>query len=442
MSFILKYFPVFIQNILISLFNTYQYKIRHGGSYIKYREYYDFYDNKATREQVEKESERRMYEFLEYSKSNSEWYEYININDFKSIKILNKLDIVNNLDKIMTIDKSEGILSKTGGTTGTSMSVYYHKEDMQERFAVLDFFRAKYGYELGKKTAWFSGKMVVTKKDINKGLCYKEDYINKIRFFSTYDINSNNFFMYWNSLNEYKPEFIIGYPSSVYDICVRAKELGLIADFKLKVFFPTAETVLPIHREIISEVLGCQIKDQYASSEGAPLIFECESGNMHIHPLTGFFEYKNPHLNNEILVTSFTTRGTPLIRYAIGDSVDLNDNEYECSCGSFHPLVMGIEGRSQDYIFTEEFGSISASHLTLAINKVNGVLLFQMVQKTIDKVEVYVVSNNFFDEKEKNKLIIALRRILGSLIEIDIICVDDIPREKSGKFRIVKSLIK
>ena len=284
MSFILKYFPVFIQNILISLFNTYQYKIRHGGSYIKYREYYDFYDNKATREQVEKESERRMYEFLEYSKSNSEWYEYININDFKSIKILNKLDIVNNLDKIMTIDKSEGILSKTGGTTGTSMSVYYHKEDMQERFAVLDFFRAKYGYELGKKTAWFSGKMVVTKKDINKGLCYKEDYINKIRFFSTYDINSNNFFMYWNSLNEYKPEFIIGYPSSVYDICVRAKELGLIADFKLKVFFPTAETVLPIHREIISEVLGCQIKDQYASSEGAPLIFECESGNMHIHP--------------------------------------------------------------------------------------------------------------------------------------------------------------
>ena len=442
MNIIIKYFPVFIQNILISIFNTYQYKVRHGGAYKKHRKYYEYYDNKATKEEVDTEAKKRMYDFLDYAKRNSDWYSDIDIDDFYNIKYLSKLDIVNYLDRIITIDKSKGILSKTGGTTGTSMSVYYLKEDMQERFAALDHFRAKYGYELGKKTAWFSGKEIVTRKDISQGLCFKEDFINKIRFFSTYDINKNNFLMYWKALNEYKPEFIIGYPSSVYDICVLAKESGLTAGFKSRVFFPTAETVLPIHREVISEVLGCKIKDQYASSEGAPLIFECEVGNMHIHPLTGFFEYKNSIVNNEVIVTSFTTRGTPLIRYAIGDSIKLSDINHTCPCGSYHPLVTEIEGRSQDYILTEEFGRISASHLTLATNKVKGILLFQMRQEEVNKVKVYVVSNSLFDKKEKENLLINLRRILGVLIEVDIICVDDIPREKSGKFRIVKNLIK
>lgn len=441
MNIIIKYLPVFIQNILISVFNTYQYKVRHGGVYKKYRKYYEYYDNKASKEEVDIEVKKRTHDFLDYVKKRSDWYSGIDVYNLSSIGILRKLDIVNNLDKIITIDKSKGILSKTGGTTGTSMSVYYHKEDMQERFAALDHFRAKYGYELGKKTAWFSGKEIVTRKDISQGLCFKEDYINKVRFFSTYDINKNNFSIYWKALNEYKPEFIVGYPSSVYDLCVLAKNAGLTADFDLKVFFPTAETVLPIHREIIFEVLGCQIKDQYASSEGAPLIFECEFGNMHIHPLTGFFEYKTPGLNNEVLVTSFTTRGTPLIKYAIGDSINLNDQDHKCSCGSSHPLVTEIEGRSQDYILTKEFGRISASHLTLAINKVKGILLFQMLQKKTERVEVYVVSNSLFDKKEKENLLIHLRRIIGDLIYIDIICVDEIPREKSGKFRIVKNLI-
>lgn len=48
------------------------------------------------------------------------------------------------------------------------MKVVYSKENMQERFAILDHFRAKHGYELGKKTAWFSGKNLITQKDIEE----------------------------------------------------------------------------------------------------------------------------------------------------------------------------------------------------------------------------------------------------------------------------------
>src|SRR5690606_30137882 len=106
--------------------------------------------------------------------------------------------------------------------------------------------------------------------------------------------------------------------------------------------------VLPVHREVIGEVFGCRLVDQYASSEGAPFILECPSGRLHVHPLTGLFEVLDengvPAREGEMVVTSFTTRGTPLIRYRIGDRLRLALPEERCTCGWSFPLVDWIDG--------------------------------------------------------------------------------------------------
>src|SRR3546814_16194000 len=61
------------------------------------------------------------------------------------------------MDQIRTMEEREGIVSLTGGTTGASMKVIYHPEDMQERFALKDYFRSRYGYKLGRKVDRKSG---------------------------------------------------------------------------------------------------------------------------------------------------------------------------------------------------------------------------------------------------------------------------------------------
>src|SRR5690606_35875322 len=131
---------------------------------------------------------------------------------------------------------------------------------------------------------------------------------------------------------------------------------GLQYSGKAKDFCPTAETVLAEHRQVISEVLGCKLVDQYASSEVAPFILECSAGNLHIHPLAGIFNVVDENLNpaqaSQMLVTSFTTHGTPLIRYRIGDSITLANASKLCSCGSIFPLVESIQGRTNDYILS------------------------------------------------------------------------------------------
>lgn len=440
-----KLTPFTVQNLAISLFNTYQYKIRHGGNYKYFRSYYARIDS-LNKEQLDKEIEIKKSNFFEYVRNNSKWYKQYNFDDFCSIPFLEKDDLINKLEEIKTIDEKKGLVSLTGGTTGASMKVVYTKSDMQERFAILDNFRALHGYELGEKTAWFSGKNLISEADINKEICSHYDFINKIRFYSTFHINTSNFDVYWKSLNQFSPEFIVGFPSSVYEICQIADSRGLCLQKKVKVFFPTAETVLPKHRKVISRVLGCKLVDQYASSEGAPFILECSSGNLHIHPLTGVFEVVDenmqPSREGEILVTSFTTHGTPLIRYRIGDSIKLAPEKLECSCGSLFPLVEKIEGRSTDYLLSPTNGKVNLGNISNSTKNIKGIIKFQVIQNTLNNIELLVVHNSYFTDAEQSKLLSALKERLGPEVSINLSLVDDIPNEKSGKFRIVKNNLK
>lgn len=285
------------------------------------------------------------------------------------------------------------------------MKTVYTKQDIQERFAVLDNFRAQHGYKLGEKTAWFSGKNLISDKDIDKGICWHHDFINNVRFYSTFKISPQNFHIYWESLNEFKPDYIVGFPSSVYDLCEMANDRGLRLAHNVKVYFPNAETLLPRHREVISKVLGCYIVDQYSSSEGAPFIFECNHHSLHLHPLTGVFEVVDDSLKptneGKVLVTSFTTRGTPLIRYDIGDRLKLAPESKLCKCGSNFPIIDKIEGRVSDYVLSPDRGRVSITNIGNCARGINGLVSFQITQDNLDKILVKIVVGADYDSQEE-----------------------------------------
>lgn len=447
---IFQVIPIRLQNIAISLFNSNLYRVRHGGKYKEYLKYYQKWDG-TSYDFLKIEENKNLKLFLQYVKNNSFWYEdkisdeAIRSGSLGCIPILEKTEIITSLNQIKTINEKDGLVSLTGGTTGASMKVVYTKNDMQERFAILDHFRAKHGYELGKKTAWFSGKNLISENDLKKGICSHYDFINKIRFYSTFHINKTSFDVYWKSLNEFRPEFIVGFPSSVYEICEIADSKGLKLQNKVKVFFPTAETVLLKHRDVIGRVLGCKLVDQYASSEGAPFILECTKGRLHIHPLTGIFEVVDdnmqPAMEGELLVTSFTTKGTPLIRYRVGDRIKLAPKDERCTCSSVFPIVDKIEGRSTDYILSPTHGKVNLGNISNSTKDVAGIIQFQVIQHSAERLEVLVVASDGFIRKEQYKFEQALAERFGSQLEVDMKVVDQIPREKSGKFRLVKNLI-
>ena len=444
-SYILNQTPLWFQNFTISLYNTYLYKRRHKGNYGTLKKFYSeafYFDEKKIAEDISIIKE----DFLEFSTTRSNWFTRYKNKPLESFPFLNKDDLINNLSEIATLHENKGVVSLTGGTTGASLKVIYTPEDIVERQAILDSFRGMYDYSLGKKTAWFSGKSIVSDKDIKNGNCYRDDWFNKIRFFSTFYIFENNFKIYWKALEDFSPEYIVGFPSSLFDICQVAYTRGLKFQGNIKVFFPTAESMLEEQKKVIQSVLGCAIVDQYASSEGAPFIIECPKGKLHINPYTGVFEViderGSPTQEGELVVTAFHTHGTPLIRYKIGDRIKLSEIGTKCDCGSSFPLVDKIIGRNNDYIWSNERGRVNLGNISNCTKDVNGILRFQVIQNETASITVKMITTNLYKNDDEKQFIRNMQDRVGNAMAINILKVDTIPREKSGKYSLIKNNIK
>lgn len=450
-----KIMPHFLQNLFVTGYNFTAYKSRHSGKYKKYLK--KFIENRdlSLTELKNIQNERFLY-LLQHVLEHSEFYRtlYENIELPKSLHEIYKLPIVDkemlrkNIEKVHTIDSKHGFHSKTGGTTGKSLEVYFTPDNMQERFAMLDDFRGRYGYKLGKKTAWFSGKSLLTDRDIKKKRFWKTDYVHKVRYYSTFHIKEDYLKYYVEDIIKFQPEYLVGFPSNVLDIAKYGIRNGYsYPEGVTKAIFPTAETITTEMRGVIEAFFKSRMYNQYASSEGAPFIVECEEGNLHLELQSGVFEVLDdndkPTTSGRLVVTSFTTYGTPLIRYDIGDSISLDDENKTCSCGNNNPMVKEILGRIDDFIYSPENGKINLGNVSNTLKDTKGIIRFQAVQNEMNAMILLVeIDDTVYNLKIEEKFLQNWRDRVGVNMDIEIQYVKEIPVEKSGKFRIVKNNIK
>ena len=447
--------PNFIQELMVSFYNFKAYKKRYGGNYKAYFKHFQ----KAkifSLEELKHDQFDRLMHFLKHAKANSNFYsklyqnidfeEFNTIDDIEKLHILDKEKLRESIDQIYTIPKEEGNIGKTGGTTGKSLEVVYVFDNTQERFAMLDNFRSGFGYELGKKTAWFSGKHLLNSKDLNKKRFWKMDHFYKVRYYSTFHIKEDYMKYYVEDLMKFAPQFMVGFPSSMLEIARYGMKYNYnFPENTIKAIFPTAETVNNQTRSTLETFFKTKVYDQYASSEGAPFIFECKNNKLHFELQSGVFEVldnsNQPTECGRLVVTSFTTYGTPLIRYDIGDSVELSNEK--CDCGNNNPLVKCILGRIDDYVFSPENGKINLGNVSNTLKDTKGIIKFQALQNELDAIIVKTVidKNIFSDDIEKIFIKNWIDR-MGSSMKISIEYVDDIPVEASGKYRMVKNNIK
>ena len=447
---IYKKSPIWFQNFIISSYGFIIYKQRYGKVY---KESFVKFIN-SSHSNFDKEvllQEKLLQSFLKNTVKNSkfyrELYEDIDISEIKTIKDLHKLPIINkedlrtNSDVIYTISKKEAIVTFTGGTTGKSLKILFTKDDFQKRMAYLDAFKYKVGIKnvFKVRKATFSGRDFIY-SDTTK-IFWRTNYIYNQRLYSTFHLKDDNLPYYISNLNNYKPEIINGFVSAIYDLADFINRNNIELSFKPKAIFTTSETLLPFQRNLIEKVFNSSIYNQYASAEGAPFITECKSKNLHYNLDTGVIETISTGEGNQMVITSFTTNGTPLIRYNIEDCITFKDGV--CDCGSSHPLVEKIEGRKVDYLYSITKGKISLSHLADVIKGIpNSVKSMQFIQNIEDAIIVLiVVDSNLFNEKHYNEIMNELIYRFGDKTKIEIKKVKEIPREKSGKFMLIKNNI-
>jgi phenylacetate-CoA ligase len=447
---IYKILPHFMQGLLISLYNYLAYKDRYG---LKYKAYFNFFkkNRHLALDDLQKIQQERFHTFLSHAIKKSAFYRnysLVSLDQLDQLPIIKKEDLRQHIHDVYTVSKTEGIISKTGGTTGKSLEVLFTKQNMQERFALLDDFRNRFGYQLGKKTAWFSGKDLLTHADVEKDRFWKTDWFYKVRYYSTFHIKDDNLKYYIEDLIKYKPEYFVGFPSTILELAKYGLKNGY--DFPkgtVRAIFPTAETITSEMRIVIEKFFKTKMYNQYASSEGAPFIFECEMGKLHLELQSGVFEILDDddrHCNSgRLVITSFTTMGTPLIRYDIGDSISLEDSTLRCTCGNNNPLVKEILGRIDDYIYSPENGKVNLGNVSNTLKDTKGIIRFQAIQNDLNTIELLVIKDDhIYTDLMEGKFLQNWKDRIGNHMNINIKYVKDIPVEKSGKYRIVKNNIK
>ena len=100
-------------------------------------------------------------------------------------------------------------------------------------------------------------------------------------------------------------------------------------------------------------------------------------------------------------------------------------------------------GRIDDFVYSPENGKINLGNVSNTLKDTKGIVRFQAIQNELNALEILtVIDKQEFDEKSEQKFIQNWRDRVGNKMKIDFRYVDDIPVEKSGKFRIVKNNIK
>jgi phenylacetate-coenzyme A ligase PaaK-like adenylate-forming protein len=207
------------------------------------------------------------------------------------------------------------------------------------------------------------------------------DLLLGYRRFSAYDLRPEAMVRAADSLLLFRPRYVLGY-SVALDLFAQAnadradelRQSGVRLVVGTAESFPSAESVARLQ-----DLFGCEVAMEYGA---------VETGLMaHTHPSGGYRVFWRSYLletaagagSNRVLVTSLYPRSLPLLRYEIGDEIEIGDAVDSGNAG-LHAFQRVI-GRCNDYLVLSDGTTVHSevfSHVARACPAIRG---FQVVEQ-------------------------------------------------------------
>src|SRR5699024_11017280 len=113
----------------------------------------------------------------------------------------------------------------------------------------------------------------------------------------------------------------------------------------------------------------------------------------------------------------------------------------KCSCSNESPIIESIQGRKLDFLYTSEGAKINGGNVANLFKKIpNAIIRAQTVQNRMDEVKILLeVDKRHYKPEYNNLLKNEFEHTFGANTMVTIEHVDEIARESSGKFRMIKN---
>lgn len=445
--------PIFIQNIVTSIYGYKLYLERYLGNHDKYLKQLlesQWYSQKK----IDKLVNENFNYIFQYATKNVPYYKKLvtngdinvteinNVSDITKLPIIRKEDIRNKPEEFLSQEfkKNKLISINTSGTTGKTLTIYVDRNSRRYSYAFYSRLKNWAGVNGKQKNITFAGRTIVP-PDSKIPPFWRTNNAWNNYLFSSYHLSAENMRFYVAEMQKIQPYFIDSYPSSIYTIAKYMEENN-IDDIHPKAIITSSETLFDSQRKVIEEVFNCPVFDQYGSAEQVVFISQCEKGNYHVHPEYGIVEFlredgstAEPGENARLICTGFTNNAMPLLRYDIGDTGILSTKK--CTCGRNFPVIEKIVGRTDDILITKDGRQIG--RLDPVFKGLKTIKEAQIIQEDYEKIILKIIPGVGYKNSDAQNIIWELKKRLGEKTEINVKEVSEIPRSANGKFRAVIS---
>lgn len=253
--------------------------------------------------------------------------------------------------------------------------------------------------------------------------------------FSAYDLRSEQLRKAAHKLIQFRPAYVVGY-SVALDLFARANlELrGELRQVGVKVVIGTAESFpSPDSGDLLADLFGCPVAMEYGANETGIIAHTRPDGGYRVLWRSHFVDVEPRGTGHVLRVTSLYHRCLPLLRYELGDEIELNDpDEQTTGVLSFRRVL----GRCHDYVEFPDGARLHSALFTAAIRQYSHVLGYQIVQER-NNIEFRYLANADLTGEESRHIVERLTRVHPGLATTSVQRVEALERTVAGKTRLI-----
>lgn len=370
------------------------------------------------------------YENIEYYKSkfdefNFNPYEFSSIEEMNKIPAIKKQDVINNFDKMVSRDSIDYYTAYTGGSTGKPLKILLDTDSIYKEKAYVYNYWSKFGYDFRKDR-------IVTLRGVEfKGKIYKYNPIDNQIILNPFKLNDELVDDYVKIIDKFKPKFIHGYASAIYNLCRLMKKKNIKLKTNIECIFFVSENVETYEKEYIEETLNCKSNIFYGHSERA-IFAEYIDNGYHFNQLyTHMILEKSENIDEfNLKCTGLINKKMPLINYIPDDKVVMKNNKM---------MVYGHWDKEQ--LIGQNDEKISIASINFHNKIFDKIKVYQFRQEMKGYVELAIVEDEKISEKDLVKMEEAINAKLKGIIDVQICVVEQIELTKRGKLKkIIQSI--
>jgi len=234
------------------------------------------------------------------------------------------------------------------------------------------------------------------------------------------------------------PAYFLTFPSALRAL-VRYCQDRDISLPRLRQVRTISEILDPETRTAVRDAWGVEIADIYSANEVGYMASQCpDHETLHVQSEGVYLEILRDDgtpceagETGRVIVTDLHNFAMPLIRYEIGDYAEAGP---PCPCGRGLPVITRVLGRVRNMMRLPGGGEVWPLIGEPSYVKIPAIRQFQIAQKSLDLMEIRLVTERPLTPDEEATLRDIVLKRLGHPFTISLTYHEIIPRSAGGKF--------